>query len=257
MTAATKTVAAPNAVAIPSSVTICITSCARLDLLAETLDSFRKFNTGGTFLLSEDSTDSAVIDALKRGYPDMTVLAGAERLGLMGSIDRVYGAATTPYIFHLEDDWVFDAPVDWRAAISLLEDRADVANVSVRAIDEIKEKYRVRSDTFEHAGASFRIMRRDAHPEFFGWSSNPGLIKRSLYQQYAPFKRMLHDQMSGLIKKEGRTVAYLLPGVARHIGQKRTVTDPAMPPRPKSRPAKWLRAIKKKLYYAGLRKEPF
>lgn len=68
---------------------------------------------------------------------------------------------------------------------------------------------------------------------------------------------MLHDQMSGLIKKDGRTVAYLLPGVARHIGQKRTVTDPAMPPRPKSRPAKWLRAIKKKLYYAGLRKEPF
>lgn len=252
-----KPAAAPDAVAVPASVTICVTSCARLDLLAETLASFRKFNTGGTFLVSEDSTDQTVVETLRSTYPEMTILSGTERLGLMGSIDRVYGAATTPYIFHLEDDWSFDAPVNWNAAISLLESRDDVANVSVRAIDEIKEKYRVRSDTIEHAGASFRIMRRDAHPEFFGWSSNPGLIKRSLYQQYAPFKRMLHDQMSGLVKKEGRTVAYLLPGVARHIGQKRTVTDPAMPPRPKSRPAKWLRAIKKKLYYAGLRKEPF
>lgn len=248
---------APSAVAIPDSVTICVTSCARLDLLAETLGSFRKFNTGGTFLVSEDSTDAAVIDTLKRTYPDMTVLSGTERLGLMGSIDRVYSAATTPYIFHLEDDWIFDGPVNWHAAIALLEARNDVANVSVRAIDEIKEKYRVRSDAFEIEGTAVRIMRRDSHPEFFGWSSNPGLIKKSLYLQYAPFKRMLHDQMSGLIKKEGRTVAYLLPGVARHIGQERTVTDPHMPARPKSRPAKWLRAIKKKLYYAGLRKEPF
>lgn len=248
---------AAAAVAIPDSVTICVTSCARLDLLAKTLDSFRKFNTGGTFLVSEDSTDSAIIDTLKRTYPDMTVLSGPERLGLMGSIDRVYGAAKTPYLFHLEDDWQFDGPVNWQAAIALLEARDDVANVSVRAIDEIKEKYRVRSDAFELDGVPFRIMRRDSHPEFFGWSSNPGLIKRSLYQHYAPFKRMLHDQMSGLIKKDGRTVAYLLPGVARHIGQERTVTDPQMPARPKSRPAKWLRAIKKKLYYAGLRKEPF
>ncbi len=242
--------------AIPDSVTICVTSCARLDLLATTLQSFRKFNKGGTYIVSEDSTDSAVVETLKRTYPDMTILSGTERLGLMGSIDRIYGAATTPYLFHLEDDWQFDGPVNWPAAIALLEARDDVANVCVRAVDEIKEKYRTRSDLFECAGAKFQIMRRDAHPEFFGWSSNPGLIKRSLYQQYAPFKRMLHDQMSGLIKKDGRTVAYLLPGVARHIGQERTVTDPAMPARPKSRPAKWLRAIKKKLYYAGLRKYP-
>ena len=69
--------------AIPDSVTICVTSCARLDLLAKTLESFRKFNTGGTYIVSEDSTDQSVVDALKRTYPDMTVLSGHERLGLM------------------------------------------------------------------------------------------------------------------------------------------------------------------------------
>jgi hypothetical protein len=52
-------------------------------------------------------------------------------------------------------------------------------------------------------------------------------------------------------------MAFLLPGVARHIGQERNVTDPTMPARPKSRLGKWLRGIKKKLYYLGLRKEPF
>jgi hypothetical protein len=246
-----------RAIAIPATVTICVTSCGRLDLLADTLSSFRRHNTGGTWLLSEDSTDQAVIRDVTARYPEMKVLSGSERLGLMRSIDRVYSEATTPYIFHLEDDWQFDGPIAWDPAIALLESRNDVANVSVRAFGEIKQKYRVQSQPVSVGGTQFQIMNRDAHPEFFGWSTNPGLIKRALYQQYAPFGRMLHDQMSGAIKRDGRSVAFLLPGVARHIGQDRTVTDPAMPPRPTSRPEKWLRAAKKKLYYAGLRKSPF
>lgn len=244
-------------VQIPDSITVCITSCGRLDLLAETLTSFRAYNHGGRYVLSEDSTDPAIIAEVQKLYPEMQVLSGSERLGLMGSIDRLYSAVTTPFIFHLEDDWDFDGPIDWNAAIALLEVNDQVANVSVRAFDEIKPKLRARSDATAFAGQKFQIMRQNAHPEFFGWSSNPGLIRTHLYQTYKPFRRMLHDQMSGLIKKDGRTVAYLLPGVARHSGRGRNVTDPMMPARPKSRPKKWLRAIKKKLYYAGLRKEPF
>jgi hypothetical protein len=100
-------------------------------------------------------------------------------------------------------------------------------------------------------------MHKDAHPEYYAWSPNPGLIKRDLYQRFAPFARVNPDRMSGVMKEAGLTQAFLLPGVARHIGYGRNVVDPTMPARPKSRPAKWLRAIKKKLYYAGLRKEPF
>lgn len=242
---------------IPDTVTVCITSCGRLDLLAETLQSFRAYNSGGRYLLSEDSTDPDVIAEVTRRYPEIKVLSGSERLGLMGSIDRLYSAVETPYIFHLEDDWTFDGPVDWAAAIALLESNPNVANVSLRAFDEIKPKFQARSDRADYAGRVFQIMRTNAHPEFFGWSSNPGLIATSLYHTYKPFKRMLHDQMSGAIKKDGRVVAYLLPGVARHIGRGRNVVDPMMPARPKSRPLKWLRAFKKQLYYAGLRKEPF
>jgi hypothetical protein len=242
---------------IPDTVTVCITSCGRLDLLAETLSTFRAFNTGGRYILSEDSTNEAVIAEAQRLYPEMKVLSGPARLGLMGSIDRLYAAVETPYIFHLEDDWVFDGPINWAAAIALLEGNNKIANVSVRAFEEIKPKYRARSDRLDVGSVAFQVMRPNSHPEFFGWSSNPGLIRTDLYQKYKPFARMLHDQMSGLIKAEGRTVAYLLPGVARHIGRGRNVTDPMMPAKPKSRPKKWLRAIRKQLYYAGLRKEPF
>jgi hypothetical protein len=248
---------APRAAQIPDSVTVCITSCGRLDLLAETLRTFRAYNPGGRYLISEDSADAAVIAEARRTYPDATILTSSGRTGIMASIDRLYQAVETPHIFHLEDDWAFDGPVDWHAALAMLDARPDVANVCVRSIDEIKEKYRLRSDVVAHAGATFRIMHANAHPEYYAWSPNPGLITRDLYQRFAPFAAVNPDRMSGVMKSAKLTQAFLLPGVARHIGYGRNVVDPTMPARPKSRPAKWLRAIKKKLYYAGLRKEPF
>ncbi|MFN3498006.1 MAG: glycosyltransferase, partial [Pannonibacter indicus] len=168
------------AVEIPGTVTICVTSCGRLDLLAETLASFRRFNTGGTFLIHEDSRDDAIIDEVRRTYPWAEVISSPERMGLMASIDRLYSTATTPYIFHLEDDWQFDGPVNWEAAIRALETHPEIANVSLRAYDEIKEKFREKSDPLTVEGVDFRLMRADAHPEFFGWSSNPGLITKAL-----------------------------------------------------------------------------
>ena len=242
---------------VPDDVTICITSCGRIDLLEQTLASFQRYNKGGRYLLSEDSTDSDVIETITNRYPEMKVLSGNERLGLMGSIDRLYSVVETSYIFHLEDDWAFEGPVQWDAAKEILSARKDVANVSVRMFGEIKEKFRDASDPDMALDQEFRVMRSNAHPEFFGWSTNPGLIHRDLYRQYAPFRRLMHDQMSELIKREGRVVTFLLPGVARHIGHGRNVTDPTMPARPKSRLGKWIRGIKKKLYYTGLRKEPF
>ena len=242
---------------IPDSVTVCVTSCGRLDLLAETLKTFQAFNPGGKYLISEDSTDAAVIAAVSARHPDARVLSGAQRLGIMGSIDRLYSEVTTSYVFHLEDDWVFDGPVDWATSIAFLTERPDVAQVCVRAIDEIKPNHRARSDRQAFGGRDFQIMHLASHPEFYAWSPNPGLMKMDLYRAYAPFARVQPDQMSGVMKKDGLRQAFLLPGVARHIGQGRNVVDPTMPARPKSRVHKLLRAIKKRLYYAGIRSEPF
>lgn len=245
------------AVPIPGEVTVCITSCGRLDLLERTLASFRRFHTGGTFLISEDSADQAVVEQVRAAYPWATILSSTGRTGIMKSIDRLYEAVKTPFILHLEDDWEFDGPIDFDSALNLLRTNLDIANVCVRAIEEIRPKYRKRSNVLKRGGAEFLVMWPDAHPEFFAWSPNPGFISLDMYRRYAPFSRVMPDQMSGLMKKDGLTQAFLLPGVARHIGHGRNVVDPTMPARPKSRPAKWLRAFKKKLYYWGLRKEPF
>lgn len=244
-------------VQVPDSVTICITSCGRLDLLDRTLESFRRFNAGGRYIISEDSTLPHVIAEVARKYPEMQLLHGPDRLGITRSIDRLYDAVTTPYVFHLEDDWQFVGPVDWQAAIDVLETRPDIVNVCVRSFKEIRLRFRLQSKPLRSGGKHLRVMNRSSHPEFFAWSPNPGLIKLELHRQYGPFGRYYPDEVSAVMKRDGKTMAFMLPGVAMHIGHGRNVVDPTMPARPKSYPLKWLRAIKKQLYYAGLRKEPF
>jgi hypothetical protein len=247
----------PASIAVPPDVTICLTSCGRPDLLRRTLDSFHRFNPGGELIISEDCADSILIAEIAANHPTARILSGPKQIGQMRSIDRLFSEVKTPYLFHLEEDWLFGGPVNWRAAIALLASRDEVANVAVRAFSEIKEKYRRRSDAVTLQGENFRLMHRDAHPEFFGWSNGPGLMRTALYDAYAPFGRMRHDQMSALIKRDGRREAYLVPGVAHHIGQKRNVKDPTTPARPKSKAAKYVRWVKKRLYYAGFREQPY
>jgi hypothetical protein len=134
--------AEPQMTRIPAAVTICITSCGRFDLLTQTMDTFRRFNLSGTILLSEDSGDTAVIQAIAAQYPDVRILSGSTRLGLMGSVDRLYAQVEMPFIFHIEDDWEFDGPVAWEAAIQALEEHPDISNVCLRDFNEIRPKFR-------------------------------------------------------------------------------------------------------------------
>ncbi len=242
---------------VPENVTLCLTSCGRLDLLKRSLESFEAHNPGGALMISEDSADPAMRDGIIAAFPHARLMWAPERLGLMRSIDRMYAEVKTPYLFHLEDDWLFDGPVDWAALIRLLETRPDVSNVPVRHFDDIKPKYRARSDRAAVGDAVFQVIHSDAHPEFFGWSSGPGLMRTKTYFDYAPFGRFLHDQVSAAIKRDGGREAYLVPGLARHIGQERNVTDPTTPPRARTKLGKYVRWVKKRLYYAGLRKDPF
>ena len=84
---------------VPDDVTLCITSCARPDLLEQTLASFRRFHTIGAMIVSEDSGDERMRDWLKKNCPEAQVIFGPQKTGMMASIDRLYAAVITPFIF--------------------------------------------------------------------------------------------------------------------------------------------------------------
>lgn len=230
---------------MPPDVTVTITSCDRRDLLSETLASLRAHHVIGRLLISEDSGSDDMRAWLAANVPDATILPG-NRTGIMASIDRLHRAVETPYIFHLEDDWVFDGPVDFEAAKRALDADPTLSVVCVRAFDELKRKHRDRSTPL---GPGLRVMDPASHPEWYGYTSNPGVLRKSFWARYEPVSRFRHDELSGIAKRDGFRVAYCVPGLARHIGDGRHVVD-AVPQgtRDKASPLRRFRkAVKAKL----------
>lgn len=209
---------------VPDDVTIVITSCGRPDLLDGTIRALRAHHSGGRMIISEDSADPKMIAWLKDAYPDARILSGETRIGLMASIDRLYGAVETPYALHLEDDWEIDGPIPFDALRKVLNDET-VSVACIRVFNELKPKHRARSKGWRVDGLEFRAIHADVHPEWYGYTSNPGLIKRAFWEKHQPVARYRHDELSGIAKREGYRVAYMVPGVAHHTGDGRHVID--------------------------------
>ena len=214
---------------VPDDVTLCVTSCARPDLLGDTLASFRRYHSISRMIVSEDSGDPRMRDWLAQNCPGATILFGPVKTGMMASIDRLYGAVETPYIFHLEDDWAFDGPVDFAAAKAALDADATISVVCVRVFGELKGKHRARAAARAAHGLDLRFMPADAHPQWYGYTSNPGTLRKAFWEVHRPVARFKHDELSQAAKAKGWRVAYAAPGVARHIGIGRHVADPFQP----------------------------
>lgn len=97
-----------------------LTSCGRLDLLKDTLNSFILNNTTyiEDFIIIEDSGDKTIGEELvklnKEKYNSMfTIVLNEEQIGQTASIDKAYDMIKDKcnYIFHCENDWLFISEV--------------------------------------------------------------------------------------------------------------------------------------------------
>ena len=91
-------------------VTLFITSCGRPNLLKITLESFLKYNSYPIeeVILCEDSGHKGIVDFAKDILPyRITFCYNETRCGQMKTIGKYSKLITTPYVFHLEYDWVF------------------------------------------------------------------------------------------------------------------------------------------------------
>lgn len=177
-----------------SDVTIVLTSCGRLDLLKNTLESLDRFNTAPvrSVLITEDSGDDGVYDVLPEGWPaHTTVFVNKEKLGQLASIDLAYASVETTYVFHCEDDWEFYRPGFIEDSLKILEAMPRVLQVWLRNFQyDIWPSYPFHSlgerYVVEGVGCS-RLL--SSEPDWQGFSFNPGLRRREDYSRLAPFAR--------------------------------------------------------------------
>lgn len=212
---------------IPDSVTCVLTSCGRFDLLRVTLDSFLAHHRPARFIIAEDSADAAFADRIRERYPQVEVRLNEPRLGQHRSIDSAYGDVATPFIFHMEDDFRFDGPVDVVDAVALAGSDPNISSVCFRRFDTLKLRHRMFAKRFAHGAQTYARMDR-AHRDWYGFSFNPGIVSRDFWLEAGPYADHRNERaMSRAMKERGFGVVFQLPGVAVHIGSGRSVADPA------------------------------
>jgi hypothetical protein len=174
-------------------VTFTVTSCNRIDLLEQTLSSFMSINNYkiDEFIMSDDSGDEVIYNHLKTKYGGLfKIISNNPRVGLSKSLDNLFNAAKNEYIFHCEDDWMFDSNPDMiKNSLSVLIENPEIHQVSVRhsydnPIKSVGEK-RYTSTLVEYWLLS-QEFKSAPNQIWNGYSWNPGLRRKSDYLKMFP-----------------------------------------------------------------------
>ena len=211
-------------------ITFVITSAARFDLLATTLESFFQYNTApiSRYVLVEDRGGRSVLDILEKYPAKFDVMINDPPAGAIASVDLAYRTVTTPYIFHCEDDWRFFRSGFVEESMVLLEAFPEISVVVSRRRGQTPMSDLIYQGALQkHKGIAFRCAPMLAHPHWLGYSFNPGLRRLSDYRKIGSFGRWgVEIDVSIYFKRMGMTMAILEEPACETTGWKRHVKDP-------------------------------
>ncbi|WP_310621313.1 glycosyltransferase [Flexibacterium corallicola] len=230
-------------------IAMCITSCGRLDLLAPTLDSFLPDHAShfSQMLVIDDANTVEIRDWLSQTYPKVETILNEAQLGQMKSIDKMYSKVEAPLIFHGEDDWLFEKGSTVESCLKVMEAEPKVSVVCVRKISDLQKRFQDNCIRKEIDGVRYALMPLDIHPEWLSFSFNPGMTRKSLWEQYGPYAQYdTEERISIVMKRDGWMVAFLDPGSCHHIGGGQHVHDPFQPKRASTFPERMKRSFMKR-----------
>ena len=240
--------------------TVVITSCGRFDLLEKTLASLLPRLEGplAKIILIEDSGNEQILNIIETfNCREIDLIINPITLGQMKSIDLAYSNITTNWVFHCEDDWEFFSEGFIEKSFVILKELQHISMVSLRPREELNPLIR-NSLIQKLKGISYFLAEPSLHPEYFGYSFNPGLRRLHDYRKVAPVADlpMGERDVSYCFKRLGYTMAYLEEPAVRHIGGGRHVDDPMLPRRPRGLRQRLAASAQKRLRRLHRRLDP-
>ncbi len=223
--------------------TVALTSCGRFDLLERTLRTLLPRLDGplAGVLVVEDSGDPRVRDVIGQftGYfGKIDVIINDPPLGQVKSIDRLYQAIETEWIFHCEDDWEFFADEFVEESFTILKEFDCFSMVNLADFNGREEFFasnRCLPGPLSFSGVRFFaldpfIMDRSFRP-LAGLSFNPGLRRMRDYRIIGPYRNVgvTERLVSNCYQKLGFSHAALAAPACRHLGYGRHLHDHVAP----------------------------
>lgn len=205
-------------------ISVTLTHYRRLDLLDQTIESFLKTNQYpiDEFFIIDDSGDKYYSTYIADKYKDIaTVISNEHNIGQRKSLDIIFNACKNEYIFHLEEDWLFDAPPSSyiKDSIIILRNNPDIHQVHIRHHSD--NPHCVVGCVYAIDGVQFRFMDPDFMGVWNGFSFNPGLRRRSDILKMFPNGLIeFKDEMQAALhtRKFNYKAVCLENTVCKHIG---------------------------------------
>ena len=196
-------------------ITCVITSCNRITLLRQTIQSLTKYYSFAEIIIIEDGA----ADLTEFKNQGIKVIYNTPKLGQIRSIDKAYSFVETQYIFHCEDYWEFFRAGFIEESIAILEKYPLILQVHLREQNDMNGHPIVKLQN------SFDLV--DTNYKWKGFSFNPGLRRLSDYTSYAkivgnPSKTSSpkdEQKIGQYYFENGYITAILKQGAVRHIGQ--------------------------------------
>lgn len=214
------------------AITAVITSCGRMRQLARLLASYRACvdHPVERVILIEDTGDAAAERIAAEAGVAAEVHLAPHRRGQLASIDLAYGMVETPWILHLEDDYVFDRSGYVQDALAVLKADERVSVASGRRWGDTFNGVAVPVTTL--GGVAVRLPPRSAHPSWFGYAFHTGLRRRREWERFGPFAPYQREwDVSYAMKRAGLRMAYLAEPAYHDddLGEPSAGADPARP----------------------------
>jgi len=171
-----------------SEVTVVVISCNRLDLLMRTIQSFNAMNTYpiAEFIIIDDSGNAQAHRQICEWFPSYTKIFNGENMGLIDSIDRVYSAVRTKYVFHIEDDWEFIKPGFIEQTVQVIINSQMVMQVWVSNVNNQPEDPEINyawKTPYKYASLD------GVHHLWHGFTFHPSLRCMKSYKEAAPWSQ--------------------------------------------------------------------
>lgn len=233
-------------------VTFVLTSCGRLDLLEQTLNSFLRYNNYPIerYIIVEDSADPEIYEKcieLNKKYGNIfEFIFNEEKLGQTRSIDKAYSLVNTPYIFHCEDDWQFFSSGFIQKSLSVLRSRPDILQAWIRPkndgmlnpigphvfFTEDGVPFRRVMPVSFYTGRVFENGEQETVMYYMGFSFNPGLKRIKDYNMLGSGGYSgagLEHLVDAFYRDLGYSVVSItnndMDGYVKHIGNNRRVEN--------------------------------
>jgi hypothetical protein len=186
-------------------ISVILTACDRLDLLEKTLKSFLEFNTFpiDEYIVRDDSGLEDVWFKTRELLVSLNIpflFFEKGQLGQARSIDEMISIVTTPYVFHLEDDWEFDRG-------GFIEDCLEVIDSKTAQV-----RVRHRDDGSVALTVPYSDLADKCTNHLF--SFNPHLRASEI----RGFEGKNETILGELVKKNNLKTLWLKEGACRHIG---------------------------------------